>query len=84
MLYSSILLVNHLEFSTFKSLIHKLSVCLNTGTSAGASALSQYIDALSDFQISKAFRSAMPMDVPGFAPYPDFLAFGMQILITCK
>lgn len=54
------------------------------GTSAGASALSQYIDALSDFQISKAMRAAMPMNLPGIAPYPDFLAFGMLLLIICK
>lgn len=52
------------------------------GTSTSASALSKYIDSLSDYKISKGLNSSMPINVPFFAPYPDFLAFGMAIIIT--
>jgi amino acid transporter len=54
------------------------------GTSTTASALSKYIDSLAHDQISKAFRLAMPMDSSIFAPYPDFMAFGFVVIITCK
>ncbi|CAF1049949.1 unnamed protein product [Brachionus calyciflorus] len=51
------------------------------GTSTSASALSKYIDSLTDYKISAAFNSSMHMNVPFFAPYPDFLAFGMSLII---
>jgi len=52
------------------------------GTSTAASALSKYIDSLFDNQISEAFKRAMPMYSDLFAPYPDWLAFGLAIFIT--
>jgi cationic amino acid transporter 2 len=54
------------------------------GTSTTASALSKYIDSLAGDEISKAFRLAMPMEASVFAPYPDFLAFGFVLIITCR
>jgi len=33
-------------------------------------------------RIKHAFRSAMPIDIDHLAPYPDFLAFGLVMLIT--
>jgi type IV secretory pathway VirB3-like protein len=57
-------------------------VLIKKGTSTGASALSHYIDALTDFRISQSMRAAMPINISGFAPYPDFLAFGLAIIIT--
>lgn len=52
------------------------------GVSSGASALSRYIDSLCDNKIKHAFRAAMPIDIDHLAPYPDFLAFGLVIIIT--
>lgn len=52
------------------------------GTSAAASALSKYIDSLASYKISSALKSAMPINVHGLAPYPDFLAFGLALVIT--
>ena len=52
------------------------------GVSSGASALSRYIDSLLNNKIEKSFASAMPMDLEGFAKYPDFLAFILVLIIT--
>lgn len=52
------------------------------GVSSGASALSRYIDSLCDNKIQEAFRSAMPIHIKNLAPYPDFLAFALVLLIT--
>lgn len=52
------------------------------GTSTSASALSKYIDSLTNYKISAAFNSSMHMNVHFLAPYPDFLAFGMALIIT--
>lgn len=52
--------------------------------SSGATALSNYIDTLCDMKIRKAFRYAMPMNLAGFAQYPDFLAFALVMVITGK
>ena len=54
------------------------------GTSSTASALSQYIDSLTDGKISNAFNSTMPMNVGQFGPYPDWLAFSICIVVTSK
>ena len=54
------------------------------GTSTTASALSKYIDSLASDQISRAMRAAMPMEANIFAPFPDFLAFGFVLIITCE
>lgn len=52
------------------------------GTSSTASALSLYIDSLANNVISKTFNDTMHMDLPGIAPYPDWLAFAICIIIT--
>ena len=54
------------------------------GVSSSATALSNYIDTLCGMKIRKALRAAMPMNITGFAPYPDFLAFCLVMVITCK
>lgn len=52
------------------------------GTSTSASALSKYIDSLTNYKISAAFNSSMHMNVHFLASYPDFLAFGLAVIIT--
>lgn len=37
-----------------------------------------------DDKIRLALRSAMPINLPGLSGYPDFLAFGLALLITSK
>ena len=54
------------------------------GTSTAASALSIYIDNVFNKDISNGLRSAMPINLAGLGPFPDFLAFGFSILITCN
>ena len=45
------------------------------GVSSGASALSRYVDALLESKIQNYLNATLHMDVEGFGPYPDFLAF---------
>lgn len=52
------------------------------GTSSTASALSQYIDNLCGNKISMALNNSLHMNVPGLAPYPDFFASSLIVLIT--
>lgn len=52
------------------------------GVSSGASALSRYIDSLCHYKIQEVFRTYMPMNIKNLAPYPDFLAFVLVLLIT--
>lgn len=54
------------------------------GVSSGASAISGYVDSLAQYKISKALQNAMPMNVPNFASYPDFLSFSFVLIITRK
>lgn len=35
-------------------------------------------------KIKKALESLMPINLSGFAPYPDFLAFALVMVITGK
>jgi len=35
-------------------------------------------------KIRKTLESLMPINVNGFAPYPDFLAFALVMVITGK
>lgn len=34
--------------------------------------------------IQKTLRDTMPIDVSGLSTYPDFLAFGITIVLTSK
>uniref|UniRef100_H2Z099 Cationic amino acid transporter C-terminal domain-containing protein n=1 Tax=Ciona savignyi TaxID=51511 RepID=H2Z099_CIOSA len=47
-----------------------------------ARAWSSNLDSLTGGVIANASRAAMPMNVPGFASYPDFLAVGLIMLVT--
>lgn len=43
---------------------------------------SGYIDSLFNGTIATHFREWMPMNIPGFSEYPDFLAFSITLLLT--
>lgn len=49
-------------------------------TACLGNALSQYIDTLTGRQIHSFLLENLPMNLPGFGPYPDILAF---VLIIC-
>ncbi|CAF0949667.1 unnamed protein product, partial [Brachionus calyciflorus] len=53
------------------------------GTASVSNALSQYIDKLTGRKIQAFFRSTMPFNSPFLGPYPDLLAFGLVMIITC-
>lgn len=52
------------------------------GVSSVARAWSANLDSLTGGKIADAMRHAMPMNVNGFASYPDFLSVGIIALIT--
>lgn len=52
------------------------------GVSSSASAISGYVNSLSNGKVFDALRASMPMNVDTFAPFPDFVAFGFVMLIT--
>ncbi|RNA31175.1 cationic amino acid transporter 3 isoform X1, partial [Brachionus plicatilis] len=51
------------------------------GVSAATNALSQYINSLTGNKIKMALMESMPLNISSLAPYPDFLAFALTILI---
>ncbi len=53
------------------------------GTASVANALSQYIDILTGKQIRAFLLEKVPFNQPGLGPYPDFLAFGLVMVVTC-
>ncbi|XP_075160148.1 cationic amino acid transporter slimfast [Haematobia irritans] len=53
------------------------------GTASVARGLSGYFDTLIDQNMSKALKEAMPINVDFLGDYPDFLGFGMVLLLTC-
>ncbi|XP_002021145.2 cationic amino acid transporter 3 [Drosophila persimilis] len=52
------------------------------GTASVARGLSGYFDALIDNNMSKALNESMHMDVGFLGDYPDFLSFGMVLLLA--
>ncbi len=52
------------------------------GTASVANALSQYIDILTGRKIREFLLREVPFNTPGLGPYPDFLAFGLVIVVT--
>ncbi|KAJ8966968.1 hypothetical protein NQ314_003191 [Rhamnusium bicolor] len=52
------------------------------GTASVARGLSNYVDALADKKIRSALTDWMPMNISFLAPYPDFLSFGVVMLLT--
>nr|XP_002124711.1 high affinity cationic amino acid transporter 1 [Ciona intestinalis] len=52
------------------------------GVSSVARAWSSNLDSLTGGAIANASRAAMPMNIQGFATYPDFLAVGLIVLVT--
>jgi hypothetical protein len=55
---------------------------LIAGTASVARGLSSYIDALSNYTMREAMQRTMPIDVDFLSKYPDFLSFGMILLLT--
>ena len=55
---------------------------LFSGAAGTANALSQYINSLCGNQIQEALRSAMPMNLTGLGPYPDFFAFSIIVVVV--
>lgn len=52
------------------------------GTSSVARGLSGYLDEMMDNRMSKAMVELMPIDMQFLAKYPDFLSFGMVLLVA--
>ncbi|EDV97303.1 cationic amino acid transporter 3 [Drosophila grimshawi] len=52
------------------------------GTASVARGLSGYFDSLIDNNMSKALNSTMPIKVSFLGDYPDFLSFGMILLLA--
>ncbi|XP_065360956.1 cationic amino acid transporter 3 [Calliphora vicina] len=52
------------------------------GTASVARGLSGYFDSLIDKNMSKALTEAVPIKVDFLGEYPDFLAFGVVLLLT--
>lgn len=48
-----------------------------------ARGLSGYFDSLINNSMSTALTEAMPIEVSFLATYPDFLSFGMILLLAC-
>jgi len=57
---------------------------LFAGTASVARAWSSYFDSLIHNSIENFFKEHIHMDVPGLAPYPDFFALGITLLLTSK
>ncbi|ELT89728.1 hypothetical protein CAPTEDRAFT_119893 [Capitella teleta] len=53
------------------------------GTSSVARSWTSYVDSLANNAISDYFLELSPMTVPSLAAYPDFLAFGLVLFLTC-
>ena len=54
------------------------------GVASVSNALSKYINFLCGNRIENALKAAMPMNVTGLGPYPDFFAFFLVMIVTCK
>lgn len=52
------------------------------GTASVARGYSGYIDSLLNKTIENFFRDKMPINVPHMSSYPDFLSFGITMLLT--
>ncbi|XP_074026550.1 cationic amino acid transporter 2 [Leptinotarsa decemlineata] len=52
------------------------------GTASVARGMSNYIDSLANKKIRETFTDWLPMNISFLAPYPDFLAFLLVILLT--
>jgi amino acid transporter len=54
------------------------------GTASVANALSQYIDSFTGRKIRAFMTLNLPMTIPHLGPYPDFLAFGLVVVVTSE
>ncbi|XP_065206555.1 cationic amino acid transporter 2-like isoform X2 [Planococcus citri] len=52
------------------------------GTAAVAKGLSNYVDALSGKAMENALKDWLPMHIPFLAPYPDFFACSIVLVLT--
>uniref|UniRef100_A0A1I8PZF6 Cationic amino acid transporter C-terminal domain-containing protein n=1 Tax=Stomoxys calcitrans TaxID=35570 RepID=A0A1I8PZF6_STOCA len=53
------------------------------GTASVARGLSGYFDSLINETMSKTLKEVMPINVGFLGDYPDFLGFGMVLVLTC-
>jgi amino acid transporter len=54
------------------------------GSASVANALSQYIDSFTGRKMRAYLSKNLPISVPYLGSYPDFLAFGIVMVVTCK
>ncbi|XP_050433621.1 cationic amino acid transporter 3 isoform X2 [Adelges cooleyi] len=52
------------------------------GTASVAKGLSNYVDALIGYQMKNAMINLFPINISFMAPYPDFLAFSIVLLLS--
>ncbi|KAJ8985024.1 hypothetical protein NQ317_016935 [Molorchus minor] len=52
------------------------------GTASVARGLSNYVDALADKKIKSTLTEWMPINISFLSPYPDFLSFGVVMLLS--
>lgn len=57
---------------------------LYLGTASVARGLSSYIDKLADNVMQNTMREIMPINVDFLSDYPDFLSFGVIIVLAGK
>lgn len=57
-------------------------LCFSPGVSSVARGFTANLDALVDGKISEFMTSAIPMHITGLAPYPDFIAVAIILLVT--
>jgi hypothetical protein len=57
--------------------------CFYTGVSAVSNALARYINSLSGNKIESVLKAHLPIHVPYLAEFPNFLALGLALMVTC-
>lgn len=55
-----------------------------SGTASVARGYSGYIDSLFNNTMARHLNESTPIHVPSLSTYPDFLAFGITMLLTGK
>lgn len=54
------------------------------GSASVVKAMGKYLDSLLNKSMSTFFRANVPMNIQGLGPYPDFFAFGVTMIFSCK
>lgn len=68
--------------SLFNVVLYVCTFVLIIGAATMARTFSSSLDALTNFQLSAKFKAAMPIDAPGFAPYPEWIAFFVVLAMS--